>query len=84
MKKILIMMFVAAVATNINAQLVVDSLGRVDIGTLYVGGNENGDKVIGASTHPGSKIVLNNGAQISKPFATPLGVEFVINNGSIE
>ena len=51
MKKILIMMFVAVAATNINAQLVVDSLGRVDIGTLYVGGNENGDKVISTSTH---------------------------------
>lgn len=34
--------------------------------------------------YPGSKIVLNNGAIISKPFATPLGVEFVINDGSIE
>jgi len=33
MKKILIMMFVAATATNINAQLVVDSLGRVGVGT---------------------------------------------------
>ena len=33
MKKILIMMFVAAIATNINAQLVVDSLGRVGIAT---------------------------------------------------
>ena len=33
MKKIFIMMFVAAAATNINAQLVVDSLGRVGIGT---------------------------------------------------
>ena len=32
MKKILIMMFVAATATNINAQLVVDSLGHVGIG----------------------------------------------------
>ncbi len=29
MKKILIMVLVAAAATNINAQLVVDSLGRV-------------------------------------------------------
>ncbi|MBR5394337.1 MAG: hypothetical protein IK144_04535, partial [Bacteroidaceae bacterium] len=32
MKKILIMMFVAVAATNINAQLVVDSLGHVGIG----------------------------------------------------
>lgn len=34
--------------------------------------------------YPGSKIVLNNGAKIFKPFATPLGVEFVINRGLIE
>ena len=34
--------------------------------------------------YPGSKIVLENGAKIQKPFATPLGVEFVITNGSIE
>lgn len=34
--------------------------------------------------YPGSKIVLINGAKIQKPFATPLGVKFVINNGSIE
>lgn len=34
--------------------------------------------------YPGSKIVLTNGAKILKPFATPLGVEFVINKGSIE
>ena len=33
MKKILIMMFVAVAATNINAQLLVDSLGRVGIAT---------------------------------------------------
>ena len=33
MKKIIIMVFVAAAATNINAQLVVDSIGRVGIGT---------------------------------------------------
>ena len=52
MKKILIMVLVAAAATNINAQLVVDSLGRVGIGTetpstsLYVKGNESRDKTI--------------------------------------
>ena len=34
--------------------------------------------------YPGSKIVLINGAKIQKPFSTPLGVKFVINNGSIE
>lgn len=57
MKKILIMMFVAATATNTNAQLVVDSLGRVGIGTntpsyaLSVSGSGNGDKVINCSTH---------------------------------
>ena len=49
MNKILTMMFVAAVATNINAQLVVDSLGRVGIGTdtpvslLSVGGGGTSD-----------------------------------------
>ena len=45
-------MFVAAVATNINAQLVVDSLGRVGIGTetpsapLYVKGNGSSENTI--------------------------------------
>jgi hypothetical protein len=34
--------------------------------------------------YPGSKIVLINGAKVLKPFVTPLGVEFVINQGSIE
>lgn len=34
--------------------------------------------------YPGSKIVLNNGAKVLKPFATSLGVDFVINRGSIE
>ena len=34
--------------------------------------------------YPGSKVVLNNGAKISKPFEVPLGVELVINSGSIE
>lgn len=57
MKKILIMMFVAATATNINAQLVVDSLGRVGIGTntpsyaLSVSGSGNGDKTFYCSAN---------------------------------
>lgn len=34
--------------------------------------------------YPGSKVVLNNGAKIQKPFEVPLGVELVINSGSIE
>ena len=34
--------------------------------------------------YPGSKIILINGAKVSKPFTVPLGVKFVINNGSIE
>ena len=34
--------------------------------------------------YPGSKIVLINGAKVLKPFTVPLGVKFVINNGSIE
>ncbi len=34
--------------------------------------------------YPGSKIILINGAKVLKPFVTPLGVEFVINKGSIE
>ena len=59
MKKILIMMFVAAVATNINAQLIVDSLGRVGIGAetpsapLYVMGNGSSDKAFYCSAHGG-------------------------------
>ena len=39
MKRIIIMMFVAVSATNINAQLVVDSLGRVGVGTVTAGNN---------------------------------------------
>ena len=59
MKKILIMMFVAVAATNINAQLVVDSLGQVGIGAetpsapLYVKGNGNSEKTIYCSAHGG-------------------------------
>ena len=34
--------------------------------------------------YEGSKIILNDGAKIQKPFSVPLGVEIVINNGSIE
>ena len=34
MNKTLFTLFVAIVATNLNAQLVVDSLGRVGVGTL--------------------------------------------------
>lgn len=34
--------------------------------------------------YAGSKIILNNGARISKPFEVPLGVELIINQGSIE
>ena len=34
--------------------------------------------------YPGSKVVLNNGAKILKPFNVPIGVEFIINKGSIE
>lgn len=46
----------------------------------------NGITINGSSLqpYPGSKIVLINGAKIQKPFATPLGVEVVINKGSIE
>ena len=49
MKKIIIMVFVAAAATNINAQLVVDSLGHVGVGTetprsmLSIGASGNED-----------------------------------------
>lgn len=34
--------------------------------------------------YSGSKIILNNGAKILKPFTVPLGVKFVINKGTIE
>ena len=37
MKKILFTIFLAAAAMNINAQLVVDSLGRVGVGTVTAG-----------------------------------------------
>ena len=67
MKKTLIMMFVAAVATNINAQLVVDSLGRIGIGTetpksmLSIGAV--GDEYKGITCHTNEKeigLFLNN------------------------
>ena len=46
----------------------------------------DGTVINGNSIHPyaGSKIVLNNGAIILKPFEIPLGVELTINRGSIE
>ncbi|MCR4591763.1 MAG: T9SS type A sorting domain-containing protein [Bacteroidaceae bacterium] len=56
MKKILYTLFLAAFATNINAQLVVDSIGRVGVGTetpksiLSVGGK--GDSITAISCHP--------------------------------
>lgn len=34
--------------------------------------------------YPGSRIVLNNGAKVLKPFAIPKGVKLVINEGVIE
>lgn len=34
--------------------------------------------------YPGSKIVMKNGAKTQKPFNVPLGVKFVIEEGSIE
>lgn len=34
--------------------------------------------------YSGCKIIMNNGARIVRPFNLPLGVELVINNGSIE
>ena len=52
MKKTIITIILAAAAMNINAQLVVDSLGRVGIGTetpksmLSVGTNANEDAAI--------------------------------------
>ena len=48
MKKIFLTMSLAAAAMNINAQLVVDSLGRVGVGTetpismFSIGGNGSG------------------------------------------
>lgn len=41
----------------------------------------NGDYI---QPYAGSKIILNNGAKILKPFVVPLGVEFVVNKGRIE
>ena len=59
MKKTLFTMILAATAMNINAQLVVDSLGRVGIGTenpktnLAVGGE--GDSIYAIYCHPTNK-----------------------------
>ena len=53
MKKIIVFICMAILATNINAQLVVDSLGRVGIGTetpqslLSIGNNGNENAVVG-------------------------------------
>lgn len=50
--------------------------------TLIIDGiTINGEYI---QSYAGSKIILSNGAKILKPFAVPLGVEFVINKGSIE
>lgn len=46
----------------------------------------DGITINGSSLQPyaGSKIILQNGAKILKPFIVPLGVEFVMNKGKIE
>lgn len=46
----------------------------------------NGITINGSYIRPysGSKIIMKNGAKIQKPFEVPLGVELVINSGSIE
>ncbi len=46
----------------------------------------DGTVISGNSIRPytGSKIVLNNGAKIFRPFEVPLGVELIINSGAIE
>ena len=49
--------------------------------TLVIDGvTINGDYL---QPYVGSKIILNNGAKIQKPFKAPVGVELVINKGAI-
>lgn len=50
--------------------------------TMILDGTTIGGSYIQA--YAGSKIVLNNGAKITKPFEVPLGVQLIINNGKIE
>ena len=85
MKKIIIMVFEAAAATNINAQLVVDSLGRVGIGTetpkslLSVGDNGNKNSSIYCNSTDKTKgiYVENSTDSISNTYG---GQYHVINN----
>jgi hypothetical protein len=89
MKKILIMMLMAVAATNINAQLVVDSLGRVGIGTetpkslLSVGGNSTINSIIySKSTDMSYGLYVSNvSANYGTTYSGYFRTENMIGNG---
>ena len=59
------------------AKLLLDSRATLILDNTTINGGD-------LQPYVGSKIILNNGAKISKPFEVPVGVELVINKGSIE
>ena len=93
MKKLLLTISLAAAAMNINAQLVVDSVGRVGIrtgnqtlsSTLTLKNNVNDDTVIYSNV---SGIYIEEGGRIKHNkdvnFQIPLGVTLEQNHGTIE
>ena len=60
-----------------NAKLLLDNGATLILNGTLINGTE-------IQPYAGSKIILNNGARISKPFEVPVGVELIINQGSIE
>ena len=91
MKKILFSMILAVAAMNINAQLVVDSLGRVGVGTdepksvLSVGVNTSSSSASAmASIQSGGKSRGHIKHNKDVNFKIPTGVTLEQNQGIIE
>ena len=63
MKKVIFTMALAAAATNINAQLVVDSLGRVGIGTDKDASISVGYNV--TNSMPYGKVLIERGSKLN-------------------
>lgn len=60
-----------------NTKLLLDNGATLILNGTFINGND-------IQPYAGSKIILNNGAKIYKPFELPVGVELVINHGNIE
>ena len=62
---------------NNDTKLLVDNGATLILDGIVMNGNH-------IQPYSGSKVIMNNGAKITKPFEVPLGVELIINKGSIE